>query len=48
MHQALVSESTYAYDLIIIGGGPAGVLSATTATAGTMVRQPATSVARVS
>jgi NAD(P) transhydrogenase len=33
MHQALVSESTDAYDLIIIGGGPAGVVGATTATA---------------
>jgi pyruvate/2-oxoglutarate dehydrogenase complex dihydrolipoamide dehydrogenase (E3) component len=33
MHQALVSESTDAYDLIIIGGAPAGVVGAMTATA---------------
>jgi pyruvate/2-oxoglutarate dehydrogenase complex dihydrolipoamide dehydrogenase (E3) component len=33
MHQALVSESTDAYDLIIIDGGPTGVVGATTATA---------------
>jgi NAD(P) transhydrogenase len=33
MHQALVSESTDAYDLIIIGGGPAGIVGATTAAA---------------